>query len=313
MGERPLDLTGRLLRLTVAGVIAAATAVATAGGAGAAPRAAAADGPGKIAYTSLTEEYGQGEQITVVDMATLTRTVLPTPDGYDSAEAPDISPDGSQIVFTAVKDYAAELWVMNIDGTGAHRITAFWDGRYNPRDEPAWMPDGTHVVFPAYDSQAGVNKLFEVGVAGGAAPEPLPVDGDVSTVDNLSVAPDGTIAYVTSPASSGYDVWLREPDGERHLLVRSARDPAFSADGSKIYLAKGGEADQIYSATRDGVLTQVTTDPHTHGAPAPSPDDQAVAYRKVSDCPRVYVLRAGVETRVSGETECMSGLSIDWR
>jgi Tol biopolymer transport system component len=65
-------------------------------------------------------------------------TRLTTNDGYDAEGA--ISPDGSRIVFTSLRDGDLDLYVMNADGSGVRRLTdrpgydggAFfsWDGRF---------------------------------------------------------------------------------------------------------------------------------------------------------------------------------------
>ncbi|MDX6485984.1 MAG: hypothetical protein QOF43_1137, partial [Gaiellaceae bacterium] len=53
--------------------------------------------------------------------------------------APNFSPDGKRIAFAR---NGVGILMMNIDGTGLHRLTT------NPRDSfPAWSPDGTQITF----------------------------------------------------------------------------------------------------------------------------------------------------------------------
>src|SRR5580692_4529609 len=59
------------------------------------------------------------------------------------ALAPDISPDGKQIVFPHDMTGALELYVINADGIGLTQITH--DGTLHA--VPHWSPDGTHIVF----------------------------------------------------------------------------------------------------------------------------------------------------------------------
>jgi Tol biopolymer transport system component len=76
------------------------------------------------------------------------------------------SPDGTRIAYvSADADHKADIWVMNIDGSGKERLTA--------RDEtfeyfPAWSPDGKFIVF-ASDAQGKSDRgrwsLFLVKVS----------------------------------------------------------------------------------------------------------------------------------------------------
>lgn len=57
---------------------------------------------------------------------------------------PRVSPDGTQIVFSSTMGgLLSAVWVINVDGSGATRLTdpaveGFW---------PDWSPDGRHIVF----------------------------------------------------------------------------------------------------------------------------------------------------------------------
>lgn len=60
---------------------------------------------------------------------------------------PSLSPDGQQIVFSKEfnGEYPSEIWVVNIDGSNAHRISYLQDGVESGR--PVWSPDGTPIAF----------------------------------------------------------------------------------------------------------------------------------------------------------------------
>lgn len=69
-----------------------------------------------------------------------------------SKGSPSWSPDGTKIAFHAFSqvDFAWNIFVMNVDGTGITQIT------HNTRDQfqfPNWSPDGTKVVF---DGSSGI-------------------------------------------------------------------------------------------------------------------------------------------------------------
>jgi Tol biopolymer transport system component len=56
---------------------------------------------------------------------------------------PAWSPDGSQIVFTGYDGGLADLFVVNADGSGLHRLT---NDKYADL-QPSWSPDGTTIAF----------------------------------------------------------------------------------------------------------------------------------------------------------------------
>lgn len=63
-------------------------------------------------------------------------------------DAPDWSPDGSQIVYMRFvdngPDEGTDVWVMSPDGTNQHNIT---NTPHRFEDAPAWSPDGQRIAF----------------------------------------------------------------------------------------------------------------------------------------------------------------------
>jgi Tol biopolymer transport system component len=53
---------------------------------------------------------------------------------------PTWSPDGSKIAFLRLGAHEFEVWVVNVDGTGATRLT-------NSGAQPDWSPDGHHILY----------------------------------------------------------------------------------------------------------------------------------------------------------------------
>ena len=66
--------------------------------------------------------------------------------GEDVNDRPDWSPDGSQIVFSAVVDGHRDLYVVDVDGTDLRQLTFTPDS-----DEfaPVWSPDGARIAYQA--------------------------------------------------------------------------------------------------------------------------------------------------------------------
>jgi Tol biopolymer transport system component len=70
---------------------------------------------------------------------------------FGSNFAPEISPDGSRIVFASTVGGDQNIWVMNSDGSGPIQITE------DTRDDidPTWSPDGTRISFTSSSSGSG--------------------------------------------------------------------------------------------------------------------------------------------------------------
>jgi len=76
------------------------------------------------------------------------RNITKSPDWID--DDPDWSPDGRKIVFTRhsvtddqINSVTAEIFVVNVDGTGLTRLT---DNKEEERG-PSWSPDGARIVY----------------------------------------------------------------------------------------------------------------------------------------------------------------------
>jgi dipeptidyl aminopeptidase/acylaminoacyl peptidase len=84
--------------------------------------------------------------------------------------APLVSPDGRKIAYRGYAEvsdsyHATELYVMNADGSGAHKLTGSLD-----RDvaDVSWAPDGTGLYFTVQDR--GTANVSFVGLTGGVRP-----------------------------------------------------------------------------------------------------------------------------------------------
>ncbi len=82
-----------------------------------------------------------------------------TADDYDA----NLSPDGKKISFVSSRSGDVAIWVANVDGSQAFRLTQEAGRRPG---SPRWSPDGRSIV---YDSQLenGQSRIFIIDAAGG--------------------------------------------------------------------------------------------------------------------------------------------------
>ena len=106
-----------------------------------------------------------------------------------SVAAPQISPDGKRVVFTVTENFLAqgktnaELYLINIDGTGLRRLTSNFAADYSPE----WMPDGKTILFLSTRKEGP--QVWRMSVDGG---EPEQVTHISTGVGSLLVSPTGT-------------------------------------------------------------------------------------------------------------------------
>jgi len=74
-----------------------------------------------------------------------------------------LSPDGRRVAFASERSGAHEIWVSEVDGTGALQLSSF-DGPYT--DSPYWSPDGQWISFTS--RPLGKSAIYVVPAPGGA-------------------------------------------------------------------------------------------------------------------------------------------------
>lgn len=172
-----------------------------------------------------------------------------------------LSPDGSTIVFTSLKDGDLEIYTMRTDGSGLRRLTTTpgYDGG------AFFSPDGKQIVYRAYhptDSTelADYRALLRDNLVRPSKMEIWVMDADGSNqrrVTNLGGAnfapfftPDGRrIIFAsnhTNPRSRNFDLYLVNPDGSGLEQVTSHPEfdsfPMFSPDGKYLVWASNRNA-----------------------------------------------------------------------
>ncbi len=203
---------------------------------------------GKIVYEDIEN------RIVIYDPTTNQEVVL-LDDGHYNV-SPDLSPDGTQIVFLSDRDGDLELYVVNVDGTNLRQLT------YNSvRDSaPVWSPDGTKI---AYISEVGrSDDLFTINVDDLSI---YSLTQGVGFVRYPTWSPDGQrIAFILDQAGRDYTiVSVIDADGRNRTQLtddgKIYTTPAWSPDGTKI--AVNGPEENYYYMNADGTgLTRIIID-----------------------------------------------------
>lgn len=196
-------------------------------------------------------------EIYEVDIAS--GVITPLTDRLGNLNGPEISPDGSLIVFKMSTADANELWLMNRDGSNPRKIPNItgWD--------PTWSPDGGMILF-ASDMQGAV-QLFRIRLDG----------SELQQISNLPAirgrsdwSPDGQFIVTYSGEPWKRDVYIMNSDGSNARMLSptggNSQGPSISPDGKWVaftsYFDKYGEDNgcEIYIMRVDGSDVRRITD-----------------------------------------------------
>lgn len=143
-----------------------------------------------IAFTSDRTPFGEpgsgGETASNIFLLDLeTREITYLTYGRWTDLAPRWSPDGSRLLFASNRNGAFDLYVSDLDGR-VDRLTRISTGVLSAD----WWPDGSSVVFTAYDGQAQIYRM-DLSHAGGGVPPGDEADLDLrpSVVQALAEDP----------------------------------------------------------------------------------------------------------------------------
>lgn len=209
-----------------------------------------------------------------------------------------------RILFISDRDGAAEIYVMDADGSNQTRLT---DGPFAFFPPPVWSPDGSKIAFSA---ESFADSASELGLY------VMKADGSEMTrlADGCCPAwsPDSTkISFSDSPSTRGAfptrELWVINADGSNRAKLTghsvdklNSGSSAWSPDGTQIvYIA--GEIDksfaadfldpQLYVIDANGSNKTQLVHVGTNYAPSWSPDGTKIAF--FGDEPgTVYVMEA---------------------
>lgn len=115
---------------------------------------------------------------------------------------PRWSPDGRSIAFISDRDGSDNLWIVNVDGTGARRLTKEVD---NALSSPVWTPDGQYLIarrfgpYPSAENYLTNVPLWIFHKDGGTGAELYPARANAKTTNTgATLSPDGRFVYFGS-------------------------------------------------------------------------------------------------------------------
>ncbi|MFF3402361.1 hypothetical protein ACFYW6_28060 [Streptomyces sp. NPDC002659] len=184
--------------------------------------------------------------------------------GTKGASDPAWSPDGKRIAYAKPVGTQREIYVADIDGTPATRLT------HTAADDlhPTWSPDGKYLAFNRADA-SGHSRVMRIRLSTLAQ---TAVTGAGSHDWTPDWSHTNRIAFSRVDSSGFAHLYLVRPDGTGLHRITTARlndkNPSWSPNGSRLVFTRGGADDadpeHLYLVRADGTgLTQLTkTDSH---------------------------------------------------
>jgi dipeptidyl aminopeptidase/acylaminoacyl peptidase len=209
---------------------------------------------------------------------------------WEYVASPQLSPDGSQIVYTRrwtdkVNDrFESEVWIMNADG-GKNRFLV-------KGSSPEWSPDGKRLAYTAQGQPQGA-QIFVKWMETGEETQLTRLERGPS---NIQWSPDGKrIAFNMSvPASQRFTVRMPpRPAGAKWVEPPRVVDRLdYRADGAGF--RPQGFMHIFVIPDTGGTPRQLTDGDYNHGAPEWTPDSQRILFSAVRK-PDAEYLRGGSE------------------
>jgi TolB protein len=171
-----------------------------------------------------------------------------------------LSPDGTTIVFTSMKDGDLDIYTMNVDGTNVRRLTTTvgYDGG------PWWSPDGKRIVYRAHHPKDSTELAQYRGLLAQNMVRPSKVELHVMDADGSNQR------QVTALGGANFGPsW--SPDGQR--IIFSSNFSAPRSGNFDLFIVDAAES--MADSTK---LERVTTHPSFDGFAMFSPDGKQLIW-----------------------------------
>jgi WD40 repeat protein len=184
---------------------------------------------------------------------------------------PMFSPDGTTILFDGPGSGAAELWVVNADGTNPHPIISTTGTEVTRTGltiqwstNGAYSPDGTKIVYAS--TQSGRSEIWVMSADGsGQTQLTFPDNANAPDANDPSWSPDGSkIVFWSGFAREYGNIYTMDADGSGRTQLtfepdgQNSDNPAWSPDGKSIMFesSRGGTI-ETWLMNADGTDSQV--------------------------------------------------------
>ncbi len=174
-----------------------------------------------------------------------------------TATSGDLRAPGEQLAVYRQPEETSDLWLLD-GGTGEPVLRLTDDATTELLGAPAWLPDGSALLFAAELSETDVD-VYRVSTDGSLDARPL-ITGP-GRQDGPSVAPDGSaLAYISDVPSGEYDIMVRPPDADPAVVGTPITDhpgrdatPRHSPDGTRILFRRVTDGlSEIWAMGADG-------------------------------------------------------------
>ncbi len=116
---------------------------------------------------------------------------------------PRYSPDGRRIAFVSDRDGLNNIWIMNVDGSGATQLTKETERDVNT---PSWSPDGEHIFARkhfVFSRSLGAGEIWMWHRTGGAGLQVTDRPNEQQDQGEPAVSPDGRWVYYSQDVTQG--------------------------------------------------------------------------------------------------------------
>lgn len=231
---------------------------------------------------------------------------------------PSLSPDRQRILFHRyVSDFEADLYVVNVDGTGLRQLTH--GGAWNEAGPQAWSPDGSKIVFsrshfPADDA----GEIGDIYVMNADGSQLLRLTHDDDAFDYIPAwSPNGALIafsrYLTEEdVTHIYRMDATDGSGVAEL-IHEGYGPAWSPDGSRIAYISGGSAVAVVGSDGSGLALLHLGGGTVARSPSWAPDGSQIAFVS-GDFNSERIAFVSFDGAVFGEiVEFFRGVALSWR